>query len=152
MKSRPHLAVAGCDVKDQPIVQGTLLWHQFLRFASYLILCPVCVDAVGYKYIYSEGDFSSPKGRYHPRPTLAYQTAHTMWAYIHAWQRAAGCSMGPTRVAHSRYSSTISEGAWERVSYGLCKIPAKVFPAGRCLRRRRGNGRLPNYEQWSCPD
>jgi len=40
----------------------------------------------------------------------------------------------------------------ERVSDWLCKIPTKVFPAGRCLRRRRGNGRLANYDQWSCPD
>ena len=40
----------------------------------------------------------------------------------------------------------------ERVSDWLCKMPTKVFPAGRCLRRRRGNGRLPNYDRWSCPD
>ena len=40
----------------------------------------------------------------------------------------------------------------DRVSDWLCKIPTKVFPAGRCLRRRRWNGRLPNYDHWSCPN
>jgi hypothetical protein len=39
----------------------------------------------GTNVIYFEGDQSGPKGRYHPRPTRAYQTAHTTWAYMHAW-------------------------------------------------------------------
>ncbi len=63
------------------------------------------------------------RGGYYPRPTRAYQTAHTTWAYIRARRRAAGCMMAPIQVVHSRYSTTISEGdARKRVSDGLCKI------------------------------
>jgi hypothetical protein len=30
--------------------------------------------------------------------------------------------------------------------------PMQAFPAGRYSLRRRVIGRLPNYDQWSCPD
>ncbi len=59
---------------------------------------------------------------------------------------------GPTLVVHSSNSTAISKGdawehAWERVGDGLCKMPTKGFPAGRCLRRLRENGQYPNYYQ-----
>ena len=124
----------------------TTIWNQMRRvpycgndslFYESLIF-PVCVDAAGHSGCY-------------PRPTRCTTTAHITWAYIRARRRTARCMLVPILVVHSYYSTTISEGGvWGRVSDGMYKTPTKIFhraAAGRCLRRQRGVGRVPNYDQ-----
>ncbi len=98
-------------------------------------------------------DVSTLKGLIYSKSNKRIPTTHTTWVYNRARLLAAGCMMVPILVVHSRYSTSISEGVVrERVSDGLYKTPTKVFPAERCLRSQRGNGRLQNYYQWSCPN
>ncbi len=89
--------------------------------------------------------FSIPRGGYYPRPTSAY----------------------PPHIQHGRTFVLGDEQLAVRwYPYGLCiraivlpspkgvrggvlaMGPTKVFPAGHCLLRRRGNSRLQNYDQW----
>jgi hypothetical protein len=77
----------------------------------------------------------SPKGCEEIRAYLA-----VLWTPYH------GCTF------LLEYLPSLKGGCGDKRAMG-CKIkPTKLFPAWRCLRRRRGNGRLLNYDQWSCPD
>ncbi len=66
------------------------------------------------------------------------QTAHTTWAYIQAWQRAAGCTMGPTRVAHLRYSTTITDDAWGTCERSAVQDTHQGFPRRALLAAQKG--------------
>jgi len=58
MKSRQRPAGAGCYAKDHnmaPMGQGTLLWQRLFSLQVTHFLFPVCVDAAGYKCVYSKG-------------------------------------------------------------------------------------------------
>jgi hypothetical protein len=114
---------------------------------------PVCVDAAGYRSIQLR------RGRCYPRPTAACNNHRdTMGLHSCSSTIISEGVCGHTSVwlyngshtgLHSCSITTISKGCvWGHTSIWLYD---ETHPVGRCLRRRRENGRLPTMTSGAAP-
>ncbi len=76
-------------------------------------------------------DVSTPKDGYYPRPTRAYQTAHTTWAYIHAWRRELAVRWYPYWLYIRATVLPSPKGVRGNVlAMGCARYPPKLSPPG----------------------